>query len=216
MGRNGNWDQLRGRLSLKISYDNFLKKTSLTKEELLAYTWGTLLEDPPVEGYSILPAPPLLMIDRVTEVIHDGNKGRIIGEQDIALDSWFFQCHFRQDPVQPGCLGVDAVWQLLGVYATLRGAKGVGRALGAKEIEFFGQIRPHNKKVCYEVDIRRYTQTALGTSFTIGSALVLVDGEPVYTIKEAKVGSFIGIDYKNYPHMATNAVGGAMNKVKEC
>ncbi len=192
---------------MKITYEEFLQKTALSKEELLAYAWGNLLTNPPSEGCGILPAPPMLMFDRVIEISHSGNKGRIVAEQDIALDDWFFQCHFRQDPVQPGCLGVDAVWQLLGLYAVLRGGKGAGRALGAKEIEFFGQIRPHNKLVRYEVAIRRYVQAA-DASYAIGSAIIYVDNEAIYTINDAKVGIFTGIQYNDYPHTAINAVGG--------
>jgi len=86
---------------------------------LLAFSWGNLIEDPPKEGCGILPSPPMLMFNRVVEVTHNKNRGTIIGEQDISLDDWFFQCHFRTDPVQPGCLGVDAVWQLIGFYATI-------------------------------------------------------------------------------------------------
>lgn len=194
---------------MKITYDTYLNKSCFSKEDLLAFSWGTLIKDPPKEGCGILPAPPMLMFDRVTKVERLGNKGKIIAEQDISLSDWFFQCHFRQDPVQPGCLGVDAVWQLIGFYATLCGAKGAGRALGSKEIDFFGQIRPHNKLVTYEVDIKRFIQRkSAGSSIAIGSANVFVDGQAIYTIKDAKVGIFTGIQYSNYPHLDTNAVGG--------
>src|SRR3989344_864426 len=118
----------------RMKYSAFLEKTEFSKAELLASAWGTLVEDPPRAGVPSLPAPPLLMFDRIVEVSHAGSQGRIIAEQDIALDAWFFQCHFRNDPVQPGCLGVDAIWQLLGFYAAVRGAQGAGRALGGKEI----------------------------------------------------------------------------------
>lgn len=197
---------------MKIKYADYLQKTSFSKEELLASAWGSLVEDPPMEGIGMLPAPPLLMFDRIIEVTHEGsNKGRIVAEQDISLDAWFFQCHFRMDPVQPGCLGVDAIWQLLGFYATLRGALGAGRALGSKEIEFFGQIRPHNKLVRYEINIRRFLQSpAAKAAYIIGSGTVSVDGKAIYTIKDAKVGSFIGINYNNYPHLDKNAIGGQL------
>lgn len=194
-----------------ISYESFLNKTSFDKAELLAYAWGNLLTDPPVEGCGQLPAPPMLMFDRVFDISHNGKRGRIIAEQDLSLDDWFFQCHFRQDPVQPGCLGVDAIWQLIGFYAVLRGAKGAGRALGAKEIEFYGQIRPHNKCVRYEVDIKRYSEIpSQEAAIAIGSAVVKVDGEPIYTIGDAKAGIFKGIRYTNYPHDDSQAVGGRM------
>jgi 3-hydroxyacyl-[acyl-carrier protein] dehydratase/trans-2-decenoyl-[acyl-carrier protein] isomerase len=197
---------------LKIKYEDFLQKTSLTKEELLAFSWGNLIENPPLEGCGIIPSPPMLMLDRVTEISRQGNKGRIIAEQDISLDDWFFQCHFRTDPVQPGCLGVDGVWQLIGLYAILCGARGTGRALGAKEIEFFGQIRPHNKIVRYEAEIRRYIQSGpTGSYYAIGSATVLVDNEAVYTIQDAKIGFFVGIQYSNYPHIDKNSLGGKLS-----
>jgi 3-hydroxyacyl-[acyl-carrier protein] dehydratase / trans-2-decenoyl-[acyl-carrier protein] isomerase len=196
-----------------VKYAEFLKKTSLTKEEILANTWATLVEDPPPEGIGILPAPPMLMFDRITHVSHDGPRGRICAEQDIHLDAWFFQCHFRTDPVQPGCLGVDAVWQLVGFYATLRGAKGAGRALGAKEIEFIGQIRPHDKIVTYDIDIRRYVELPdSGTAIAIGDAEVRVDGDLIYTIKGAKAGIFTNIRYAEYPHRSANSRGGQLKR----
>lgn len=199
---------------VKITYEQFLKKSTFSKEELLAYAWHSLLSDPPAEGCGILPAPPMLMFDRVVSIEHTGKRGRIIAEQDIALDDWFFQCHFRTDPVQPGCLGVDAVWQLVGFYAILRGAKGAGRALGAKEIEFYGQIRPHNKLVRYDIAIKRYSEIpSQGAAFAIGSATVYVDDEAIYTINDAKAGIFTGIQYDDYPHKeSANAMGGQLGK----
>jgi len=202
---------------MKIKYSDYLQKTFFTKQELLSFSWGSLIEDPPKEGCGILPAPPMLMFDRVVQIERPNNNksnnginsGLIIAEQDINLGDWFFQCHFRNDPVQPGCLGVDAVWQLVGFFATLCGAKGYGRALGAKEIEFFGQIRPHNKLVRYEVTIRRYIKKeSVGAYYAIGTANVLVDGQTIYTIKDAKVGIFVGIQYPDYPHISKNSMGG--------
>lgn len=196
---------------MKIKYSDYLMKTSFNKQELLSFSWGSLIQDPPLEGCGILPAPPMLMFDRVTKIEKQDNKGCIIAEQDINLDAWFFQCHFRKDPVQPGCLGVDAVWQLVGFFATLCGAKGYGRALGAKEIEFFGQIRPHNKLVRYEVDIKRYIkQESTKAYYAIGNASVLVDEQPIYSIKSAKVGIFVGIEYPDYPHISKNSKGGQL------
>jgi len=153
------------------------------------------------------------MIDRVAEMSEHGRKGRIVGEKDIRLDEWFFQCHFTTDPVQPGCLGVDAVWQLIGLYCAWRGAMGTGRALGSGEIEFFGQIRPHDKLVRYEVDIIRYQALPKsGSSIAIGDARVLVDGEEIYTIKRAKVGVFLDIDYPDYPYPSERSRGGQMEQ----
>jgi 3-hydroxyacyl-[acyl-carrier protein] dehydratase/trans-2-decenoyl-[acyl-carrier protein] isomerase len=196
-----------------VKYAEFLQRTQFSKAELLACAWGTLLEDPPDEGTSRLPGPPMLMVDRVVEISHRGPQGRIVAEYDVQIDAWFFQCHFRSDPVQPGCLGVDAIWQLIGFYGGVRGAKGAGRALGAKEIEFVGQIRPYNKLVRYEVDIRRYTELPeTGAAIAIGTGQVIVDGEPIYTVKDAKVGMFRGIAYPDYPLPSANSVGGQMKR----
>src|SRR5258708_13824186 len=99
----------------------------------------------------------MLMIDRIVAIEADGARGRIVAERDVDPSDWFFHCHFRGDPVQPGCLGVDAVWQLVGLYCSAAGAPGSGRALGCKEVEFAGQIRPYDKVVRYELDIRRFS-----------------------------------------------------------
>jgi 3-hydroxyacyl-[acyl-carrier protein] dehydratase/trans-2-decenoyl-[acyl-carrier protein] isomerase len=197
---------------MKLSYADFLQRTQFSKQELLAYSWGDLIEDAPIEGCGLLPSPPMLMFDRITEISHRGKRGRIVAEQDISMDDWFFQCHFRKDPVQPGCLGVDAVWQLIGFYAIIRGGKGAGRALGAGEIEFFGQIRPHNKVVRYEIEIKRFSQMASqDAAIAIGSAKVFVDDEEIYTINDAKAGIFKDIQYTNYPHESKHAKGGKLS-----
>jgi 3-hydroxyacyl-[acyl-carrier protein] dehydratase/trans-2-decenoyl-[acyl-carrier protein] isomerase len=194
-----------------VKYEEFLARTSFSKTEILASAHGTLVEDPPAGGLPTLPAPPMLMVDRIVEIERRGPQGRLAAEYDVAIDAWFFQCHFRSDPVQPGCLGVDAIWQLIGFYAAVRGAKGAGRALGAKEIEFSGQIRPYNTLVRYEIDIRRYTELAdAGAAIAIGTGRVLVDGEPIYLVKDAKVGIFQGIRYADYPAPSANSVGGVM------
>ena len=130
-----------------MTYEEFLARPHLTKEEILAMAYGRLIDDPPENFKTRLPAPPMLMIDRVVEMSANGRKGRIVGEMDIPLDAWFFQCHFTADPVQPGCLGVDAVWQLIGLYCTWRGAMGTGRALGSGEIEFLARSA-HTTKTC--------------------------------------------------------------------
>ncbi|MBK7580038.1 MAG: bifunctional 3-hydroxydecanoyl-ACP dehydratase/trans-2-decenoyl-ACP isomerase [Myxococcales bacterium] len=195
-----------------ITYAEFLQRTSFTQEELLAISQGNLVDDPPAE-FIRLPTPPMLMVDRVLEITRTGPRGRIVGEQDIRHDDWFFHCHFRGDPVQPGCLGVDAVWQLVGLYIAAAGAPGSGRALGCKEVEFAGQIRPFNKVVRYEIDIRRFSQLKeSGSAVAIGSAKVLVDGELIYTVKDAKVGMFLGIAYPDYPARSANSVGGIMDR----
>ena len=111
-----------------MKYAEFLQRTQFSKVELLACANGTLLEGAPT-----LPAPPMLMMDRIVEIGHRGAQGRIVAELDVQMDAWFFHCHFRSDPVQPGCLGVDAIWQLIGFYGGVRGAKGAGRALGFRK-----------------------------------------------------------------------------------
>jgi len=196
-----------------MKYEDYLKSTALSKSDLLALAWGNLVDDPPEGGFAALPAPPMLMMDRIVEISHQGNRGRIVAEQDVLLDAWFFQCHFRNDPVQPGCLGVDAVWQLIGLYAGLRGARGAGRALGVGAVEFRGQIRPHNKIVRYEVDIRRYAELpSSGSALAIGNATVSVDGEAIYTLTDAKVGIFLDIRYPDYPWPTPASAGGVMQR----
>lgn len=196
-----------------MKYVEFLQRSDFSKEELLASAWGTLVDDPPEDGMPTLPAPPMLMVDRIVAIAHRGAQGRIVAEYDVPVDAWFFQCHFRSDPVQPGCLGVDAIWQLIGFYGAVRGAKGAGRALGAKEIEFVGQIRPYNKVVRYEIDIRRYAElTETGAAIAIGTGQVIVDGEPIYTVKDAKVGIFRDIRYPDYPQRSANSLGGIMKR----
>ena len=195
-----------------ISYAEFLERKSFSKADLLGISQGNLVQDPPAE-FIRLPAPPMLMVDRVVEITRNGPRGRIVGEQDIHFDDWFFHCHFRGDPVQPGGLGVDAVWQRVGLYISAAGAPGSGRALGCKEVEFSGQIRPYNKVVRYEIDIRRFSQLKeSGSAVAIGSAKVLVDGELIYTVKDAKVGMFLGIAYPDYPERSVNSVGGIMDR----
>ncbi len=195
-----------------MRYAEFLERDRFSKEDLLGLSQGNLVEDPPRE-FVRLPAPPMLMLDRVVTLDRHGSPARIVGEQDIHLTDWFFQCHFRGDPVQPGCLGVDAVWQLLGLYCAAAGAAGSGRALGCKEVEFSGQIRPYNRVVRYEVDIRRYSKLEQsGSAVVIGTARVLVDDEPIYVVRDAKVGTFLGIAYGDYPARSANSVGGIADR----
>jgi 3-hydroxyacyl-[acyl-carrier protein] dehydratase/trans-2-decenoyl-[acyl-carrier protein] isomerase len=149
------------------------------------------------------------MIDRVLEISRDPNRKLIIAEQDIRPDLWFFQCHFIKDPVMPGCLGLDAVWQLLGLYCCWMGAEGAARALGCKEVSFFGQVRPFNQVVRYEITVRKFQSfPSIRTGVVIGNAKVSVDGNPIYEFTEAKVGTFLNINYANYPFSSPHAVGG--------
>jgi 3-hydroxyacyl-[acyl-carrier protein] dehydratase/trans-2-decenoyl-[acyl-carrier protein] isomerase len=195
-----------------LTHAEFCERTYLDQEEVLAMAYGRLVQDAPPEFTLRLPAPPMLMLDRVMDIQRTGRSGRIVGERDVRLDDWFFGCHFTADPVQPGCLGVDAVWQLIGLYCSLRGAMGTGRALGCKEVEFFGQIRPHDSLVRYEVDIVRYQELpASGSAIAIGDAKVLVDGVEIYRIDRAKVGAFLDIDYSDYPWPSERSRGGLMD-----
>jgi len=195
-----------------MTYEEFQKSSHFGLEELIAFAYGTLVDDPP-EGFAArLPAPPFLMVDRILEIRSDGRQGRIVAEQDIRLDAWYFQCHMPADPVQPGCLGVDAIWQLLGFFCIWRGALGSGRALGCGEVVFSGQIRPFNRCVRYEVDVRRFTHLKeSGASIVIGEGMVSVDGETVAEIHGARTGVFKGIAYPDYPRRSANAVGGRIN-----
>ena len=194
-----------------MTYDEFKGATRFGLEGLIAFAYGRLVDDPP-EGFTArLPAPPFLMLDRIVEISGDGRRGRIVAEQEIRLDAWYFQCHMPADPVQPGCLGVDAIWQLLGFYCVWRGALGSGRALGCGEVAFGGQIRPYNRLVRYEVEIRRFTQLKeSGAAIAIGEGRVLVDGEPIAEVHDARSGVFQGIAYPDYPRLSANSVGGRM------
>jgi len=193
-----------------ISYAEFLQASTLSKQQLLAWGKQSLVADAPGTIPS-LPLPPMLMFDRITAIEHAGRRGLIVAEQDIHLDAWYFLCHFGNDPVQPGCLGVDAIWQLLGMYCALRGGLGAGRALGCKEVDFFGQIRPHDGVVSYRVEVRRYSALQ-GGAVVIGDGTVSVDGEAIYTVKDAKVGIYPGIQYSDYPALSANARGGVLNQ----
>lgn len=195
-----------------MTHEEFCQRTHFSQEEVLAMSYGRLVDPRPPRFTLRLPAPPMLMLDRVMEVDR-GRRGRIVGERDVRLDDWFFGCHFTADPVQPGCLGVDAIWQLVGLYCALRGAMGTGRALGCKEVEFSGQIRPHDKLVRYEVDIVRYQALpASGSAIAIGDGRVLVDGVEIYRVHRAKVGAFLDIDYPDYPWPTERSRGGLMGE----
>jgi 3-hydroxyacyl-[acyl-carrier protein] dehydratase/trans-2-decenoyl-[acyl-carrier protein] isomerase len=151
----------------------------------------------------------MLMVDRIEHISAEKSRGKLSAERDVHIDDWFFQCHFLDDPVQPGCLGLDGVWQMLGFYCNWRGGVGTGRALGCGEVEFFGQIRPHDGTMRYEIQIKRYTELkSSGASLVIGDAQVLIDDEEIYTVKGARVGLFRGIDYPDYPFESKNSHGG--------
>ncbi len=160
---------------------------SFSKEDLIASGNGTLFG----EGFAQLPSDNMLMVDRVTNMTNDGGangKGEIVAELDITPDLWFFDCHFKGDPVMPGCLGLDAMWQLVGFFLSWRGNKGRGRALGAGEIKFTGQVLPNAKTVTYQLDLKRVIERKLVMGIADGS--VAVDGKVIYTAKDLRVGLF--------------------------
>lgn len=163
------------------------RKNSFTRDELLTCGRGTMFGP----GNAQLPLPPMLMVDRVIEINATGGKhgkGEIIAEFDINPDLWFFKCHFEGDPVMPGCLGVDAMWQLVGFYLGWAGSPGRGRALGSGEIKFFGQVLPTAKTVRYHLHLSRVIQRKLVMGVADGH--VYVDGREIYTATDLKVGLF--------------------------
>ena len=163
------------------------RPSSLDREQLLACARGEMFGP----GNARLPAPPMLMFDRITEISTEGgdfNKGVIRAELDIHPDLWFFQCHFIGDPVMPGCLGVDAMWQLAGFYLPWLGEPGLGRALGVGQVKFSGQVRPDAKLVSYEIDIRRVMRGKL--ALVIADGRTHVDGREIYVANDLRVGLF--------------------------
>jgi 3-hydroxyacyl-[acyl-carrier protein] dehydratase/trans-2-decenoyl-[acyl-carrier protein] isomerase len=196
-----------------MTYEEFLKRDHFNFEELLAFAYGTLISDPPQDFDAKLPLPPFLMLDRILLIESDGKQGKIIAEQDIRLDAWYFHCHFLRDPVQPGCLGVDAIWQLLGFFCIWRGSLGTGRALGCSDVTFNGQIRPFNRCARFEVDVRRYSRLKeSGASIVIGDGRIYIDDELIATVTQARTGIFKDIAYKDYPLRSKFSVGGIMEK----
>lgn len=158
-----------------------------------SYTYEDLLESGKGEyfgaGNAQLPAPPMLMMDRITQITEDGGefgKGNVIGELDVNPDLWFFKCHFPGDPVMPGCLGLDAMWQAVGYWLGWSGSPGKGRALGVGEVKFRGEITPDIKLVRYEIDMRRAKRGKLALG--IANGVVYADDKPIYFAEDLKVG----------------------------
>jgi 3-hydroxyacyl-[acyl-carrier protein] dehydratase/trans-2-decenoyl-[acyl-carrier protein] isomerase len=157
------------------------------REALLASGRGELFGP----GNAQLPAPPMLMFDRITTITGDGGahgKGYVEAELDIHPDLWFFQCHFINDPVMPGCLGLDAMWQLVGFFLGWTGAPGRGRALGVGEVKFTGQVTPDIRKVVYKVHLKRVINRRLVMG--IADGVLEADGEVIYTCQDMRVGLF--------------------------
>jgi 3-hydroxyacyl-[acyl-carrier protein] dehydratase/trans-2-decenoyl-[acyl-carrier protein] isomerase len=166
-------------------------KSSFSYEELIECAQGRLFGP----GNAQLPMPPMLMVDRITHIAQTGgayNKGALVAEYDIKPDLWFFKCHFEGDPVMPGCLGLDAMWQLLGFFIGWQGGKGRGRALGVGEVKFSNQVLPSAKMVSYQLDIRRVIMRKLVMGVADGT--MLVDGVPAYEAKSMRVALFTDTD----------------------
>lgn len=167
------------------------KASSFEREDLLKCGYGEMFGP----GNARLPVGNMLMMDRIVKITEDGGqygKGEIIAELDINPDLWFFECHFPTDPVMPGCLGLDAMWQLVGFYLGWRGNKGRGRALGSGEVKFTGQVLPTAKKVTYHIELKRVIERKLVMGIADGT--VSVDGRQIYTAKDLRVGLFTSTD----------------------
>ncbi|GAA5136304.1 3-hydroxyacyl-[acyl-carrier-protein] dehydratase FabA [Alloalcanivorax gelatiniphagus] len=163
------------------------QKSSYSRDDLLACAHGELFGP----GNARLPLPNMLMMDRIVHIAETGGhygKGQIVAELDIDPELWFFQCHFESDPVMPGCLGLDATWQLLGFFLGWLGNPGRGRALGVGQVKFSGQVLPTAKKLTYRIDIKRVIARSL--TMGIADATVSVDGNDIYQANDLRVGLF--------------------------
>jgi len=163
------------------------RQSSFSYEDLLACGRGELFGP----GNAQLPLPPMLMFDRIPVITDDGGahgKGQIVAELDIKPDLWFFPCHFKDDPVMPGCLGLDALWQMLGFFLAWLGSPGRGRALAVGEVKFSGMVLPTMKRLEYVVDLKRVIQRRLVLG--VGDGTLKADGETIYVANDLRVGLF--------------------------
>lgn len=167
------------------------RQHAYSKDDLVACGEGRLFGP----GNAQLPLREMLMMDRITHISQDGGvygKGQMLAELDIHPDLWFFGVHFQGDPVMPGCLGLDAMWQLVGFYLGWVGGLGRGRALGVGEVKFTGQVLPSARMVQYRIDLKRVINSRLVMG--IGDGTMLVDGREIYTAKDLRVGLFTSTD----------------------
>ena len=163
-------------------------KNSFDFNELITCANGELFGP----GNARLPAPPMLMFDRITKITESGgafNKGYIEAELDIKKNLWFFGCHFKSDPVMPGCLGLDAMWQLVGFFLGWIGNPGKGRALGVGEVKFTGEVLNNNKLAKYIIEMKRIIKKG-ETSVGLADGTLLIDDKKIYSTKNLKVGLF--------------------------
>ena len=164
------------------------RQDNYTYDDLIACANGDLFGP----GNARLPAPPMLMFDRITHISDSGgahNKGEIRAELDIKPELWFFDCHFKKDPVMPGCLGLDAMWQLVGFYLGWIGNPGKGRALGVGTVKFTGEVLQDVKLVKYEIDMKKIMSPG-GTTVGLANGVVLADEKKIYSADNLKVGLF--------------------------
>ena len=165
-----------------------MKKGSFNYNELISCANGELFGP----GNAKLPSPPMLMFDRISEIKENRgffNKGLIKAELDINNELWFFDCHFKEDPVMPGCLGLDAMWQLVGFYLGWLGNPGKGRALGVSTVKFTGEVIQSVKNVRYEIDMKKIMSPG-GTTVGLANGIVLADDKKIYSAESLKVGLF--------------------------
>ena len=163
------------------------RPSSYDREALLRCARGELFGP----GNAQLPEPPMLMVDRITSITADGGpagKGQVVAEFEVKPDLWFFKCHFPGDPVMPGCLGLDALWQLTGFFLGWLGMPGRGRALGVGEVKFSGMVTPAAKLIKYTVNLKRVIDRKL--KMAIADGTVELDGEVIFTVKDMRVGLF--------------------------